>query len=83
MMGPHIRMRLLPLLFSLVFVCFPLSSSAQDSGQRAFLDVTLNGVPKGDTLVVLRDGDVLVAVRTLRDGGLQGCLLYTSPSPRD
>jgi outer membrane usher protein len=58
--------RLLPLLV----ILFADPALAQD--ERAFLEILLNGVPKGDALVVLRDGDALVAVETLAGAGLIG-----------
>jgi outer membrane usher protein len=61
--------RLLPLLVLLV-VCVAGPAAAQD--QRAFLDVTVNGVSKGDTLVVLRGDDALVGVDMLTQAGLHG-----------
>jgi hypothetical protein len=39
--------------------------------QRTFLDLVVNEVAKGDVLVVLRGGDVLVPVSTLADAGLE------------
>jgi outer membrane usher protein len=60
--------RLLPLLLSLLLL-LPATSAAQD--QRAFLDLTLNGVAKGDALVVIRAGDALVSVARLTEAGLQ------------
>jgi outer membrane usher protein len=68
MMGAVLS-RLLPLLFPILLLT-PASSAAQE--QRAFLEVTLNGVAKGDTLVVMRDADALVAVKMLTEAGLQG-----------
>jgi outer membrane usher protein len=38
--------------------------------QQAFLEITVNGVPKGDALVWLRGADVFVAAATLSDAGL-------------
>ena len=62
------QLRLPPLLFVLL-LALPARSAAQD--QRAFLDLTLNGVAKGDALVILREGDALVGVATLTEAGLQ------------
>jgi outer membrane usher protein len=59
--------RLLPLL-TLPFWAAP--AAAQD--ERAFLELSINGVAKGDTLVVLREGDALVGVEVLTAGGLTG-----------
>ena len=58
--------RLLPLLL-LIWVT---PASGQD--QRAFLEVTINGVEKGDALVLLRGDDALVGVDMLSGAGLSG-----------
>ena len=58
--------RLLPLLV----LIWAAPAAAQD--QRAFLDVTINGVAKGDTLVLLRGDDALVGVEMLTGAGLSG-----------
>lgn len=63
-MAPR-SLRLLPLLVLLVV----MPAAAQD--QRAFLEVSINGVAKGDTLVVLRDDDALVAVEMLTGAGMR------------
>ena len=57
-------------LLALLVLSGPRAAFAQD--ERAFLDVVVNGVEKGSALVVLRDGDVLVGVRTLTESGLRG-----------
>jgi outer membrane usher protein len=48
----------------------PASAAAQQE-QRAFLTLSLNGVEHGDTLVVMRDADALVAVSMLQQAGLR------------
>ena len=58
--------RLMPLLVLL----FALPASAQD--ERAFLDVFINGVAKGDALVVFRGDDALVATEMLTGAGVNG-----------
>ncbi|MFN7914922.1 MAG: fimbria/pilus outer membrane usher protein [Vicinamibacterales bacterium] len=40
------------------------------AGQRAIVDLVVNETPVGDHLVVLRDGDALVAIRDLEAAGL-------------
>ena len=46
------------------FLLFPQWSAAQD--QRAVLELIVNRVPSGESLVVLRDHDALVPVETLQ-----------------
>jgi outer membrane usher protein len=58
--------RLLPLLVLL----WATPVAAQD--QRAFLDLVVNGVAKGETLVVMRGEDALVGVAALTEAGLNG-----------
>ncbi|HTK29301.1 MAG TPA: fimbria/pilus outer membrane usher protein [Vicinamibacterales bacterium] len=48
------------------------TASAAAAGQRAILTVSLNEVDEGDALVVLRDGDALIAVTALERFGLHG-----------
>jgi len=48
---------------------FPRWSAAQD--QRAVLELIVNRVPSGESLVVLRDHDALVPVATLQSAGLR------------
>jgi outer membrane usher protein len=48
---------------------FAASAAAQT--QRAFLTLSLNGVDHGEALVLVRDGDALVAVSTLEAAGLR------------
>jgi outer membrane usher protein len=59
--------RLLPLV---VLLACAVPASAQD--ERAFLEVFVNGVAKGDTLVLLRADDALVGVETLTGAGVHG-----------
>jgi len=47
-----------------------VSAPALAQTQRTFLEVVLNGVPKGDTLVVLREGDALVGAAWLAEAGV-------------
>jgi len=51
------------------FLLFPRWSDAQD--QRAVLELIVNRVPSGESLVVLRDHDALVPVETLQTAGLR------------
>lgn len=48
----------------------PSKTLAQD--QRAILEVVINGVASGETMVVLRAEDALVGVTYLREAGLRG-----------
>src|SRR5688500_15135791 len=49
----------------------PVAASAQDKqDQQALLEVVVNGVQRGDTLVVLRGEDALVAVSALERAGI-------------
>src|SRR5450759_2831796 len=41
------------------------------------------GIPEGEHATVPRHEPVPVAIRGAGDPGYGGCLLYTSPSPRD
>jgi outer membrane usher protein len=59
-----------PRLWPLLFACSLLVSPASAQDQRAFLEVTLNGVAKGDTLVVMREADALVSVKMLTESGM-------------
>ncbi len=52
------------------FLLFPRMAAAQD--QRAVLELVLNRVPSGESLVVLRGTDALVPVETLQKAGLRG-----------
>ncbi len=54
----------------LLLLVLPTMAAAQAEDQRAFLDLTINGVAGGDALVILRMPDVLVQVATLRTGGM-------------
>ena len=66
--------RLLPLLVLL----WAAPAAAQD--ERAFLEIVINGVAKGDTLVLLRGDDALVAVEMLTGAGLSGFQGVAKPS---
>ena len=48
-----------------------VAAPAAAQQQRAFFEMSLNGVEHGDVLVVIRGEDVLVAVSTLTDAGLR------------
>jgi outer membrane usher protein len=63
------RLREVALCLTAVLVV-PAGVAAQD--QRALLELVVNSVSKGETLVVLRGRDALVSVARLRDAGLQG-----------
>ena len=52
------------------FLLFPALAIAQD--QRAVLELIVNQVPSGESLVVLRGNDALVPVSTLQKAGLRG-----------
>jgi outer membrane usher protein len=54
----------------IAFLLFPRPAAAQD--QRAVLELIVNRVPSGESLVVLRGTDALVPVSTLQKAGLQG-----------
>lgn len=60
--------RLLALAAGLLLL---LASPAAAQEQRTFLDTSINSVTKGDTLVVLRDADVLVSVAWLTEAGVR------------
>ena len=50
----------------------PAGAQAQSSpDQRAILTLTVNEVDKGDALVIVRGGDLLIGVETLRQAGLR------------
>jgi outer membrane usher protein len=49
---------------------FPTLTAAQD--QRAVLELVINRVPSGESLVVLRGADALIPVETLQKAGLRG-----------
>ena len=53
-----------------VALLVPAVGAAQD--QRALLELVVNGVSKGEALVVLREREALVGVARLREAGLQG-----------
>ena len=52
------------------FLLFPRLAAAQD--QRAVLELVVNRVPAGESLVVLRGTDALVPVSSLTGAGLRG-----------
>ena len=52
-----------------LFVLLSLPAAAQE--QRTFLDVSINTVSKGDTLVVLRGSDAFVSAAGVVDQGVQ------------
>ena len=54
----------------LAFLLFPGLAIAQD--QRAVLELIVNRVPSGESLVVMRGNDALVPVATLQKAGLRG-----------
>jgi outer membrane usher protein len=62
--------RLFPALFALLILLSPSAVRAQS--QRAVLEILVNQVSAGESLVVLRGADALVGVQTLEDAGLQG-----------
>ena len=59
------RAVLLPLL-----LLWSVTAGAQE--QRAFLALVVNGVEKGDALIVLRGDDALVEVERIEDAGVHG-----------
>jgi outer membrane usher protein len=67
---PTLSTRRLASLFLLAFLLFPQVAAAQD--QRAVLELVVNRVPSGESLVVLRGTDALVPVETLQKAGLRG-----------
>lgn len=54
----------------LCLVALLVPSAARSQDQRAFLEIVVNGVTKGNVLVVLRQDDVLVPVAALSEAGL-------------
>jgi len=62
--------RLFAALFALMVLLSPSAAGAQS--QRAVLEILVNQVSAGESLVVLRGSDALVSVQTLKDAGLQG-----------
>jgi hypothetical protein len=53
----------------IVFLLIPRSAAAQD--QRAVLELFVNGVSSGETLVIIREGDALIPVTALTEGGMR------------
>ena len=62
--------RLCTALLALLVLLSPSVARAQS--QRAVLEILVNQVSAGESLVVLRGSDALVTVQTLEDAGLQG-----------
>ena len=62
-----LRLACLCLVASLLF---PVLAAAQD--QRAVLEIVVNRVPTGESLVVLRGTDAFIPVETLQKAGLRG-----------
>jgi outer membrane usher protein len=67
---PALIARRLALLCLFAFLLFPGPALAQD--QRAVLELIVNRVPAGESLVVLRGNDALVGVEALQQAGLRG-----------
>jgi outer membrane usher protein len=55
--------------YLVAFLLFPRWAAAQD--QRAVLELVINRVPSGESLVVLRGADALIPVETLQKAGLR------------
>ena len=66
---PALSTQRLASLCLIAFLLFPRFAAAQD--QRAVLELIVNRVPSGESLVVLRDTDALVPVETLQKAGLR------------
>jgi outer membrane usher protein len=62
--------RLFTALLALLILLSPSTARAQS--QRAVLEILVNQVSRGESLVVLRGSDALVTVQSLKDAGLQG-----------
>ena len=62
--------RLFTALLALLILLSPSTARAQS--QRAVLEILVNQVSRGESLVVLRGSDALVSVQSLKDAGLQG-----------
>ena len=56
---------------ALVAVLSASAARAAD-GQRALIELVVNDVPQGNTLIVLRDGELWITVKALDDAGLTG-----------
>jgi hypothetical protein len=67
---PALSTRRLAFLCLLAFLLLPRLAMAQD--QRAVLELIVNRVPSGESLVVLRGNDALVTVEALQQAGLRG-----------
>jgi outer membrane usher protein len=62
--------RLFTALLALLVLLSPSAAGAQS--QRAVLEILVNQVSAGESLVVLRSSDALISVQTLENAGLQG-----------
>jgi outer membrane usher protein len=62
--------RLAALLFLVALALGARTSRASALPERAILELSVNGAARGEVMVVLRDGDVLVPFARLRDAGL-------------
>ncbi len=49
-----------------------VSAARAADGQRALIELVVNDVPQGNTLIVLRDGELWITVKALDDAGLTG-----------
>jgi outer membrane usher protein len=67
---PTLSTHRLASLWLFALLVFPRLVAAQD--QRAVLELIVNRVPSGESLVVLRGSDALVPVETLQQAGLRG-----------
>jgi outer membrane usher protein len=67
---PTLKTRQLASLCLFAFLLFPRIVAAQD--QRAVLELIVNRVPAGESVVVLRGADALVPVEALQNAGLHG-----------
>jgi outer membrane usher protein len=67
---PTLSTRRLASLCLFAFLLFPRTVAAQD--QRAVLELIVNRVPAGESVVVLRGADALVPVEALQNAGLRG-----------
>jgi hypothetical protein len=67
---PTLSTRRFASLCLFAFLLFPRIAAAQD--QRAVLELIVNRVPAGESVVVLRGADALVPVEALQNAGLRG-----------
>jgi len=56
----------------LVLLTLLIAAPARAQEQRAVLEIIVNEVPKGESLVLVRGSDVLVSTTALTDAGLRG-----------